>query len=190
MTCSGAPTLPAVLLFATLGVTGCVLETEETVASQTAEARESRVLCWMGFRCRCSPDPSGTSAPIIDDEDGRLFSHGGPWHRAVSGGLDDSGYLWALPHHGANATWQLPLARAGRYDLRAWIPVADADARASYTVETCSGTTHIDDVSQRVADPGWIPLGEIQLEPGAEVRIWNAGGERMLADAVALEPMD
>jgi hypothetical protein len=141
------------------------------------------VLCGLGFKCRCGPDPSGSDEQLLDDV-GPVFGCGGPCRTEAAGGYEDGGFHHAPANHGARGGYHIPIAEPGYYLIEAYMPYYDGAATASYAVNSCSGFTQFD-VDQTATTDDWVELGLFELEPGAVLQVAGRSGDFVM-DAITL----
>lgn len=139
------------------------------------------LLCGFGALCHCAPEASVPDQQVLSDEE--YYGCGGPCRSSDTGGLDGSGFSYAPANHGAHGAWQIPLAEAGTYHVRAYIPVRDGAGIANYVINTCSNWTSVQR-DQAVSEAQWIDIGDFDLEPGAKIEIGSETGSVFIADAL------
>jgi hypothetical protein len=157
-----------------------------TTASQTVEVGPG----WQRL--------TGTEAALYQyrvDNDGAGFSADGVWTAVTydSGEWKAAGPFYhdwgatCLQGTGA-ATWDLMIPAADVYTIEAWWPAAPtaSDWSANAVFEIVSGGQVIASATfdQRSGGDEWHLVGQVALEPGAQVRLVCAGDAPCIADAL------
>ncbi|MCH5373571.1 MAG: hypothetical protein JJ992_06310, partial [Planctomycetes bacterium] len=112
----------------------------------------------------------GTEYMTVDNEDGSYFSTTGTWSTTTNGSEVNSNSRYSTSNN-ATANWQLPipLADAGTYEVRVWVPNAGYRnvQTAPYTITHAGGTTTVtmDQSSNRET---WYSLGTYTFN-GADI---------------------
>jgi hypothetical protein len=112
----------------------------------------------------------------------------GAWDRLrTRGSFSGAGHLLSDGEAGAELAWELPVPRAGRYELAVWYAAATgATASARFDVEHAGGRATVS-LDQRTWGSRWIKLGDFELRPvGGTVRLTAQSPGRLVADTLRI----
>jgi hypothetical protein len=147
-----------------------------------------------GFR-RLNGDQAALYEYIVDDK-GDAFTFSGGWSKVEydSGTWKATGpfyHDWGDHAHQSvdgEARWDLQLSSSDVYTITAWYPAAPSAStwNSAVVYEIVQGDTVVASatINQRTGGDEWHQIGQVQLSPGAFVRMKCSGGAPCIADAL------
>ena len=89
------------------------------------------------------------------------------WYDKRTGGYQNGHFWWTRTKSADTcyAVWTPTLAKAGMYDVAAYIPYSDA-IKARYSIVTGTGTVNVT-ANQKAVKNGWLPLGRYFFQQGS-----------------------